>query len=410
MDNKVIMGKLPTLFTALEKQLEALDYSENTLLKYRQVKDELAEFMSQNNLFAYCVETGSNFVREQVLRRPSSCARQAQAVILRLNDVLLGNEYVNKHTEIHQRCPECFSRVLEKYLNTRKDEGKAPKTIDNEHHYIGKFLFALERIGINKLGELGPQDVQKAFASRRADPTTAQAIRNFLRFVHRDGLTATDYSVIIPRVRKPRTVVSAYTDHEIIRLLQSIDRTSLVGKRDYAMLVIAVEVGLRAGDIVSLKAENIDCDRNVISLVQSKTKSPIELPLLDVVQEAIAEYLKMARPKSSCPEIFISCRAPYRPVSRAALTTTVAKYFRKAGIDFTGKHHGPHSLRASMATRLLSEDVPYGVIQKVLGHTSALSAKAYLDIDIERLRDCALEVPAPSGLFAERLASVEGGL
>jgi integrase len=408
MDNTAIEGKLPVLFSALEKQLESLDYSCNTLRHYKWTIVELVEFMSSNSLFIYSIDIGCCFIRAQIPIRTAYRVKQMQTVIFRLNDILLGNGYVSMHRETRLLYPDRFSAPYRAYFDMREEAGLAPRTLNVERDFLGRFLFALEDAGVDSLTALDPHCVQKAFISCHADQSAAFAIHRFLRFIHEDGLVATDYSPLIPRVRRPRTVPSVYSDDEVARLLRSIDRTSPVGRRDYAMVLIAVELGLRAGDIVSLKPENIDCDRNIISLVQSKTGSPLELPLLEVVREAIAEYITAARPKSKRQEVFLCSRAPYRPMSQASFTSAVAKYFRRAEIETTGKHHGPHSLRASMATRLLAEDVPYGVIQKVLGHRSALSAKAYLNIDIERLRGCALEVPAPMGLFAKRVTPVEG--
>ncbi|MDR1184098.1 MAG: tyrosine-type recombinase/integrase [Coriobacteriales bacterium] len=409
MDNRIVAGKLPALASGLIEQLEALGYADKTLRHYASTLGELKSFMDDGSIFEYCEDVGLRFIGGQKALKPAHRARQAHTVIRRLDDVLANRGYVKMHTEPRELDLETFSGPLGAYLDSRKAEGRSQKTIYTDRLYAGRFLLALQDGGIDDLRVLDAHGIRTAFTSMPVSPGVAMVIRRFLRFVFEAGYTDADYSPLIPHMREPRRVPSVYAEDEVKRLLQAVDRTTAIGKRDYAMLLIAALLGLRAGDIVTLKAENIDCGRNVISLIQSKTKEPIELPLADEVKEAIAEYLKAARPKSGHKEVFLGSRAPYRPIGSSSLCAAVAKYFKKAEVDTANRRHGPHSLRASLATRLLEEDVPYGAIQKVLGHRSALSAKAYLDIDIERLRACALDVLGPTGLFAERLAP-KGGI
>jgi len=388
----------------LIRQLEDLDYADNTLRHYCTTLNKLKSFMEEQTILDYSVDVGQCFIEKQVLIASAYRVKQMQTVLSRLNDILDNKSFIGAHTTPKKLSPDLFSGPMMAYLDARTAEGRSPQTVHTDHLYIGRLLLALENNGVDDLSKADAHSIRVAFTAVPVDSSVACTIRKFLRFAYTEGYADLDYSPTIPRIRQPRRVPSVYSDVEVKCLLNSINRLEPVGKRDYAMLLIAALLGLRASDIVSLKPENIDCQRNVITLTQSKTNTPIELPLLDEVKEAVAEYITAARPVSEHPEIFLGSKAPYRPLCASALGSVVSKYFKKAGIPIKGKHHGPHSLRASLATRLLSEDVPYGVIQKVLGHRSALTAKAYLNIDIERLRACALDVPSPSGLFAERLA------
>jgi len=159
------------------------------------------------------------------------------------------------------------------------------------------------------------------------------------------------------------------------------------------MILLAARLGLRASDICGLKFENIHWETNTLLLVQKKTKEKIELPLLVEIGNAIIDYLKYGRPISDLPYIFIRAGQPYDRLEEPTLHSIVSFYLRRAGINnIDEKKHGPHALRHSLAGFLLEKKTPLPVISEVLGHTNTESTKTYLRIDLESLRQCALEV------------------
>ena len=134
----------------------------------------------------------------------------------------------------------------------------------------------------------------------------------------------------------------------------------------------------------------------------------MEIELLPDVEGALLDYLKTREPIGCNERIFISERPPHRPLLYDSICGIAQKRFLAAGIDVDGKKHGTHALRMSLATQLISEDVPYSVVQKILGQTDPNSTKHYARIDVGQLRRYALDVPPPSGLFAERLGMRKG--
>ena len=106
------------------------------------------------------------------------------------------------------------------------------------------------------------------------------------------------------RVRKEERIPSFYNKDEVATIENSIDRSGSVGKRNYAILLLATRLGLRASDIAALSFNNIDWDKNLITLIMQKTGKIIELPLLPEVGNAIIAYLKYGRPKSILPQVF----------------------------------------------------------------------------------------------------------
>jgi integrase len=193
---------------------------------------------------------------------------------------------------------------------------------------------------------------------------------------------------------------ATYTDNEISRLENGINRNTRDGKRDYAFILLASRLGMRVGDIAGMTFENIDFNCNSINFIQKKTGQPLSLPLLPQIREAIAEYIQYARPNVKNNYLFIRLNAPFEKISTSTIIHAVTKYFKAAGIDISNRKHGPHSLRSSMASSMVNSDVPYDVIRKALGHTNLQAVKHYAKVDIENLRLHAVDVPAPTGTFA----------
>jgi len=216
-------------------------------------------------------------------------------------------------------------------------------------------------------------------------------------------------SVFVPSVRCRQPVPSVYTQAETGQLLSVIDRETHLGKRDYAIILLALLLGIRSGDIVDLKIQNIDFQSDVIEFAQSKTGVPQRLELLPELKDAIRGYMNARRPDTTCQHLFITRRAPFRPLTVKAVTMKITNYMEKAGIVTGGRKRGGHALRSTLAGELVSEKVPYEVVRKILGHEDTTSMKHYVKFDIEMLRSCSVEVPPFSGLYAEYILKYKGG-
>ena len=175
-------------------------------------------------------------------------------------------------------------------------------------------------------------------------------------------------------------------------MLTAIDRTTMIGKRDFAILLLAVRLGLRSIDIIRLKLDDIKWRTDSISIIQQKTLRRLEVPLLADVGNAIIDYLLSGRPESNSPYVFLRSQAPHINLSpHAGLYNMVASRMEKAGIrQEKGERRGPHCLRHSLAARMLAEETPLPVISAVLGHANKESTKVYLSTDSGHLRHCAL--------------------
>jgi site-specific recombinase XerD len=222
-------------------------------------------------------------------------------------------------------------------------------------------------------------------------------LRDFLRHLHRSGRTVIDLSdtVIGPRIYEHEDIPSALRAEEVQRVLDVTreDRSS-VGLRDYAILTLLATYGLRAGEIVRLRLDDIEWRREVLRVRHSKTGTHSELPLLREPGEALLRYLERARPPSSYREVFLRVHAPHRPFKCGSILNCVTgARLRAAGISPQGRK-GPHAFRHARAVSLLRSGVPLKIIGDVLGHTSAQATGEYLKLATEDLRNVGLELPS----------------
>lgn len=166
------------------------------------------------------------------------------------------------------------------------------------------------------------------------------------------------------------------------------------GRRDYAILMLLSTYGLRAGEITTLRLEEVDWRSEVLRVRPSKTGIHSQLLWLPFVGNAILDYLQKGRPQTRAREIFICHHAPYGPFrSGSSLYWVVRSRLTRAGIDRSSMQ-GPPSFRHTRAVSMLRAAVPLKEIGDVLGHRSAASTAAYLKLATEDLRSVALEVPA----------------
>jgi integrase len=237
---------------------------------------------------------------------------------------------------------------------------------------------------------------------------TVISIRVFLRSMCGKGLLRDNRERLwmeVFRLRRVRSrrLPSVYTKEEVEAVIAAIDRAHPQGKRDYAMVLLAARYGLRISDIIGLRFCNLDWENNRISLVQQKTGRRVTLPLSEEVGGAIIEYIRHGRPQVGLPYVFIKAHAPYGELKASGLGASLGDWMRAAGIDSTGRKHGPHALRHSLATNLLGANQPIPVISEILGHATSESTTVYTRVSVDMLRQCALDVPFVKSSFYDDL-------
>jgi site-specific recombinase XerD len=297
--------------------------------------------------------------------------------------------------------PEDFENLLEDYSRfSTEEKGIRQTALRNRSRYIRLFLHFCHSRGLGSIIELKTSFISQFISSQiHLMPSTvagmASSVRSFLRYLYLKELLSEDLSPFVPKVKRWRhdRVPTVWKSDDIERLLKAVDRSSPVGKRDYAVILLACRLGLRAGDIRSLRLENIHWDQGYIEIEQSKTTVTLTLPLSDQIAEALIDYLRHGRPKTKCREVFIRAHAPYVPFGPSNnFYSTLVKYRRRAGIKLPDRRSvGMHTLRHTLATRLLQNDTPLETIASVMGHVSLDSTRIYTKVDIDSLRTAALD-------------------
>lgn len=232
-----------------------------------------------------------------------------------------------------------------------------------------------------------------------------RAIKYLSVYLKNNGNTALllDFTQLNARGHHVR-VIPPYSQEEITRAVSSIDTATPEGLRDYAIMLLAFDTGLRSADIRALCLEDIDWTKGFINLKQSKTGETLRLPLSGKVMNSIADYILTGRPECSCRELFLTVKGPARPLDkrRYAFTNLCDKYFTKAGVNkISGRSF--HSFRRSFATELSEAGVPIETISQLLGHKSIEEDKPYLSYNREQIAFCAVSfdgIPLTNGIYA----------
>lgn len=278
----------------------------------------------------------------------------------------------------------------------REERGLRESSVRSYGRNLRSIEHYLTRIGVQRLAELSPA-ILSAFvteAGRGLSGTSmiglCSALRVFLRYAFREGVIARDLSGAIEAPRKHRlsTVPRSISWDEVRRMLESVDRRGVVGKRDYAILLLLVTYGLRAREIAALTLDDIDWERERLLVPERKAGHSTAYPLSSVVGEALLDYLKNARTSTSHRQVFLRVPAPRTPMTHDAVSTRATHYLRKAGIRV--RRPGSHTLRHSCVQRLVDAQFPFKTIGDYVGHRSSQSTEVYTKVDIAPLRDVAI--------------------
>lgn len=217
-------------------------------------------------------------------------------------------------------------------------------------------------------------------------------LRAFLRFEYGKGILQSQLYKMIdtPRIYRLEKIPHSLPWSIVNNLLNSIDRTDTQGIRNYAMLLLITTYGLRSCEVVSLTLDDFNWRASTVRILQGKTENNLVLPLINDVGQALIDYLAR-RPELPCREVFLRIRAPGGPLKPTAVAEAFQRQVRLSGLNIP--FEGPHCLRHSYAVHLLRLGTSVKVIGDILGHRNPESTCIYLRLDIDDLRNVALEVP-----------------
>jgi len=264
----------------------------------------------------------------------------------------------------------------------------------------------VRRLLSEKFGN-GPVELEKLNASdviafiqrhaRRYGSSYARKLvastRSFLRYLHYKGLHPQDLATSVPRVARwsLSTLPKHLSADQVKRVLKAYDRRTPLGRRNHVILLLLARLGLRAGEVIRLRLEDIDWDHACL-LVRGKAGRSAQLPLPGDVARAMAQYIRRDRPRCDCRSIFIRDYAPLDGLSKAnSIAKIVWRALKNAGVK--SARAGAHLLRHSLATDMLSRGASLDEIGEILRHRSADTTAIYAKVDLKALRSLAVAWP-----------------
>jgi site-specific recombinase XerD len=235
---------------------------------------------------------------------------------------------------------------------------------------------------------------QESAARKGCGPqNVVSSIRSFLRFLISEGLASPALQYAIHgRKRYPQAPPQRLSEEELHHLLATANDGTSLGKRNFAILLLLSQLGLRAGEVLSLQLGDIDWLAGSILIRSTKTRRERNLPLPASIARALLSYLRTVRPQSRHRQIFLEISAPFQPLQRTPAITFIVKcLLKKIGIE---RHRsGAHLLRHSMATHLVNHGASFFGIADLLGHRSLRTTGMYAKLDFQNLSRVSLPWP-----------------
>ena len=399
-------NELNVLIQKTLKEMEVKGYKEQTIKSEQCTFNCLLKYCKKNNILNYTDEIGFKFLEDHYhlskLPDRSKCRRIRSIYLLK---------WISEGKDITVECiprectyyiPKGYQEIIDEYKSYLISNKYSNSTIRGKINTLTRlFCYSKDR-KINDYSLITREviydflnDVKDEY-SLRSIYTITYRIKNFYDYLYDNNKSDFNGNDLFPKIIKQDkvTLPSYYTKDEIIKILSAVDTTTKIGKRDYAVLLLAVTYGLRNSDIINLSFDNIDWNHNLISIIQQKTKIRLELYLTEQVKLSLLDYIKNARPNVESNHIFLKFKFPYEyNFNNKTLYRCLSKYIKKANIDVNGRKRGLHSLRHSCANNLLSNNTQLPVITGIFGHSSTNTTKTYLSIDLNQLIKISLEVP-----------------
>lgn len=386
---------------------EKLPLSEQTLKGYKDIYEEIFQHCVENRLTLFTYQNAADYCSEKCPTRKSHAAQQTRKIAYTIAGYFEDGRFIWKPITISQY-PVCraYEQLLEKFRQELL--GKlSPGTVRVGTGIVRQFLYFLEQAGITDAAHITTENVLdfvhwESSNHKNSMSQFLRTMRKFVCFLRSESIVDLSADRFLKNAGRSRQkALPCFTEDELRRIFQAIDRTTDKGRRDYAVFLLSLRTGLRASDITKLKLTDINWTGKTIQVVQKKTRTALELPLPVDVGNAIADYILHSRYKTDNPYIFLRHRgAPCAdPIEPTSFNSYLRRYMKAAGIEYAGwDGKSFHALRRTAGTSMVISGTPVSTVAQVLGHNSMESSKRYISLDTERLRECGLEL----GVMATR--------
>ena len=295
-----------------------------------------------------------------------------------------------------------YQSLLAGYLKCmRNHQHAADGTIELRRHSVRRFLTWLgDEATPEGISALSAERIESFFLdhAREMGPAARRsmqaALRTFLRFCLYEGYTRhrLDHAVPTLRTYKLARVPRGLSEEQADIVLESVDRSTDVGRRDYAILTLLHTYGVRGAQVRALRLDDIRWSKDQVLFRAMKGGKDSLLPLVVDAGESLLDYLRHGRPPSAFSEVFLTSRAPYRPLTgSSSLSAIVGRHLRAAGLNVPCQ--GAHAFRHAFATRMVAEGHPLKAVADVLGHRYLSTTFIYTKVNFNALSQVSLEWP-----------------
>lgn len=279
------------LTESLLQHLQENGYSEQTMSTYTGYAKLLSKFMMQKGYKTYDDLVGEGFFNELKQSHAKSTIVKVRLFIERLNALQHGKGLL-PHIEPAKspELPTGLNMLLLNHKHKCIEKGLRFSSVQTHERYCQEFLWLLAAEGIEDSDGFTTAAISKAclhFSSK----SCFSVVRLFLRYIFDEGMSDRDYSVIVPRFRAPQPMPSVYTVEELRQIESAIDRRSITGKRNYAIVLLVTRLGIRSGDIATMTMNNLDFQSEKLHFIQQKTGVPIMLPIIPKLRDALMDYI-----------------------------------------------------------------------------------------------------------------------
>lgn len=382
--------------------LRGLQYSRLAIKHIRSPLNKLLHHAEKGKHIHFSLTLAEDFLRAAVKtygKTPGSRMRKDTEHAVRILSEFAdtGAFRYRKSLDRQNVLPAFMETALNKAREHAQTEtGWTKKHANGQCFWIYRFLGYMDQSGMTDWNQLAAKDISGWMVSMEALSKSSRcaaftAVQYFLKLLFRDGFLSLPIheTLLPPRRGDDRRLAHIWTDEEIDLVFSGIGRDQPEGKRDYALLLLALRLAIRASDIAKMTLDDIRWRKAELSFVQRKTGKRLAL-LPDDVAEALVDYLRHGRPATKRRELFLRLPAPHQPMMPVALNGILLKYRRKAGLA-PEPGWGMHSLRHTMATRLMVGSVRTGEISALLGHSRLDTTRLYLRISIPVLAEAGLD-------------------
>ena len=390
----------------------------NDILNYIQyipLRDSTIRYYSScyRTLTEYCQSNGCDFssqIANEFLKYEES--RYLKSEIGKVYYLLMRKatytllEYWNKGTITwerrkynSQKLCEHFTNVLDEFEQSLVDNYLSMGSINLIIQLITRFLIFLESKKIYIIRKVEITHV-KEFVVSLAPSYKANTInltwplKRFFSFLNIQNYSELNVTNILANpIPKRKKVLPCFSKEELDSIFSNIDTSTSLGKRDYAIMKLAIGTGLRGIDILNLSFSNINWRTNEIKIIQHKTSKQLILPLSADVGNAIADYILKGRPNSKSQYIFLKEKQPYEKLEKGATANAIKRCLANANIvHIAGDGKSFHALRRTFGTELVKSKVPLPTVSQLLGHSAMDTSKRYISLNDNMLRFCCMDI------------------